>query len=133
MAINRKRLKRQLSLFLIYSPFLRLVLFNKWFRAAVLLLLAGAIFLCLFPPKIWTLSPDGFLPVVKASGLDLTQARILKKNAAEAEARRDYAHANYCWQSAIVRNAADPDAVRGFLRNVLNLPDPDRRTIGSTR
>lgn len=130
MPLNRKRWKRQLSLLLIYSPFLRLVLFNKWFRAAILLILAGILFLALYLPKIWTLSPDGFLPVVKASGLDLTQARILKKSAAEAEARRDFDHANYCWQSAIVRNAADAHAIRGFLKNVLNLPDPDRRTVG---
>ena len=130
MSRSRKSLKRKLSLYLIYSPFLRLVLFNKWFRAAFLALLAGGVFLALFLPRMWTSSPDDFKPVVKVSWLDLTQARVLKKRAVEAERRKDYKHANYCWQASIVRNEADPVAVRGFLRNVLNLSEPDKRAVG---
>ena len=130
MSRSRKSLKRRISLYLVYSPFLRLVIFNRWFRAAFLAIFAGGIFLALFLPKIWTSSPEDFLPVVKVSGLDLTAARKLKKTAAEAEARKDYNHANYCWQSAIFRNGADATAIRGFLRNVLNLTDLDRRTVG---
>ena len=127
---SRKSLKRKISLYLIYSPFLRLVLFNKWFRAAFLALLAAGVFLALFLPRLWTSSPDDFQPVVKVSGLDLTQARVLKKRARDAEDRKDYKHANYCWQASIVRNEADPVAIRGFLRNVLKMQDPDRRTVG---
>lgn len=127
---RKQRLKEKISLKLIYSPFLRLVIFNKWFRAAFLFLAGGALFLSLYLPKIWTVSPDDFLPVVKVSGLDMAQAWSLRRAARAAEGAGDFKKANYSWQAAMVNNPADRRAIRGFLRNAVKMAAPDQRTLG---
>ena len=79
--LSKTRLRRKLEPKVIYSPFIRLVLFNTWFQLAFGALVLVAVFIALYLPKIWLVSPDQFRPEVKVSGLDLTQNWALKRTA----------------------------------------------------
>ena len=128
---SRRTLKRRLSNALIYSPFIRLLLFNFWFQLAFGAAVFLAIFIALYVPKIWKASPAHFLPVVKISGLDKTQNWALKRNARKAAAARDFKRASQSWEAAVAQNPADQSALRGFLMNSLNLENPDRQLFRS--
>lgn len=130
--LSRRALKRKLGGLLIYSPFIRLLLFNVWFQlafgAAFLLALAAALYL----PKLWTASPDGFLPVVKISALDKTQNWALKRSAREQMKSGNFKLAAQSWEAAVAQNPADTEALRGFIANTLNLEQTDRHIFRST-
>ena len=128
---SRRSLKRKLSTALIYSPFIRLLLFNFWFRLAFSAAFCLAIFTALYVPKIWTASPPHFLPVVKISGLDKTQNWALKRSARKHLEARDYKLASQPWEAAVAQNPADLTALRGFLANTLNLEKADRHLFRS--
>jgi tetratricopeptide (TPR) repeat protein len=104
---------------LLQNSLLRVLVFERWFRVAFAGFVLLIIFLALFLPKIWTTSPSGVLPVIKVSGLDLVQAWSLKRTALRAMAAGKHAEANYAWQAAVGNNRADPDLLRGLLRNHL--------------
>src|SRR5688572_25296125 len=95
--LNRKALKRKLESALIYSPFVRLLLFNSWFQLAFGAAFFLAIFIALYVPKIWTASPKGFLPIVKISALDKTQNWALKRSAKNYAAAGDFNLAAQTW------------------------------------
>lgn len=124
---RRQRLKHRLANRFIYSPFLRLLVFKPWFRAAVVVLLALLVFLALFLPKIWRQTPAGVQPVVRVSGLDLLQAWSLERTARRAAAAGLYEPAAYAWRAAIANNPADPELLRGALRTLRQNPNPNRR------
>jgi tetratricopeptide (TPR) repeat protein len=117
--------REELGAKLLDYPLLRQLLFERWFRIAFALFVCVFVFFGLFLPKIWRTSPANFRPVIKVSGLDLVQAWSLKRTALKAGAKGDFDEANYAWQSAIANNRADPDLLRGALRNVLK--EPHRR------
>src|ERR1041384_7603305 len=100
LLIMRKNWQRRLEPKLIYSPFLRLILFNGWFQLSFglvfLLFVAGLLYL----PKIWRVSPSGFLPVIRISWLDMTQNWSLKRSARKYMASRDFALAAKSWEGA---------------------------------
>ncbi|MBI2928204.1 MAG: hypothetical protein HYY24_21250 [Verrucomicrobia bacterium] len=129
--------KSKLSNKLIYSPFLRMVVLKPGFRLAVIAFGLLLSFLALFLPTIWTASPNGFLPIVKVSGLDLAQAWLAKRNARQAVAAGQFGDAVYSWQVALAHNAVDTEALRGALRTQLaadraappNLEDTARQTL----
>ena len=128
---GRRALKRKLSTALIYSPFIRLLLFSFWFQLAFGAAFCLAVFTALYVPKIWTASPEHFLPVVKVSALDKTQNWALKRSARKAAAERDYKRAAQSWEAAVAQNPADLSALRGFLNNALNLEKADRHLFRS--
>ena len=100
-------------------PLLRLLVFKKWFRVAVLAFVLLVGFLALFLPKIWTVTPRHFKPEIKISGLDVVQAWSLKRSARRAEAAGDREQADHAWLGAVINSPANPRLVRGFLRNAL--------------
>ncbi|MBI4325180.1 MAG: hypothetical protein HY674_07930 [Chloroflexi bacterium] len=120
-------MKKELSRKLIYYPLLRMLLFKVWFRIIFFCLVLLIVFLSLFLPKIWTTSPDGFMPVIKVSGLDLAQAWSLKRNARRAATAGRLNDASYSWMAAIANNPADPEAIRSFLDGVLRREKPEPR------
>lgn len=80
------------------------------------------------------MTPKGFLPMVKVSGLDLAQAWSLKRTALKATAAREFGQAHYAWKAAIANNQADPNLLRGALRTFLedktkSGPDALRQSI----
>jgi predicted Zn-dependent protease len=129
--LSRRTLKRKLGSALIYSPFIRLLLFNFWFQLAFGTAFLLAVLTALYVPKIWTASPDGFLPVVKISALDKTQNWALKRSARKYAAAGDFKLASQSWEAAVAQNPADFSALRGFLANLLQLEKPDRHTFRS--
>jgi len=116
---------------LINSPLLRVVVFDPWFRAAVISVVVVLVFLALFLPKMWRMTPRGFLPVVKISGLDMAQAWSLKRSALRSMAAGDFERAAYAWQAAVANNPADAELVRGALRNFLQPDRPNPKYQGT--
>jgi tetratricopeptide (TPR) repeat protein len=134
MGLSRtlKIFRRKVEPRLIYSPFLRLILFNVWFQlgfgAFACVLVAGALYL----PKMWRVSPVGFLPEIRISWLDMTQNWALKRSARKYMAEGDYERAAKSWEAAVAQNPADPVALRGFLDNSVKVAHPDKRLLIST-
>jgi len=128
--LNRQRLKKMLTKRFTYSPLLKMLVFKFWFRMAFLFCLAVAIFMALFLPKMWVASPEGFLPVVKISGLDKLQAAMLRRSARRATAAGQFEQAAYAWQAALAQNPADADLARGQVRSVLAQEPPNPKLGG---
>jgi len=119
--------KRQLANRFVYSPLLRVLIFNFWFRFAFAGFILFLIFLGLFLPRIWRTTPAGFVPIVKISGLDMARAWSLKRGALRSMAAGDFNAAAYAWQAAVANHPASPELLRGALRNVLRLDRPDSK------
>jgi hypothetical protein len=82
---RRSSWKHKRSNKLVYSPFLRMLVLKPGFRLAVIAFALLLCFLALFLPTIWTMSPKGFLPILKVSELDLAQAWLAKRGARRAQ------------------------------------------------
>lgn len=111
--------KKELGGRLAGYPLLRLLLFQFWFRLAFLGFVLLLVFLALFLPRIWRVTPRGFLPEVNISGLDWFQARSLKRTALRAETQGRIDEALFAWQTAIAYHPGDPELFRGSLRTLL--------------
>ena len=122
---SRTYFKRQLANRFVYSPLLRVLIFNFWFRLAFVGFILFLIFLALFLPRIWRTTPPGITPIIKISGLDMARAWSLKRSALRAMAGGDFSAAAYAWQAAVANNPANPGLLRGALGNVLRLDRPD--------
>ncbi len=93
------------------------VLFRDfWFRLAAVFLLIGVLAIGLLLPKIWLTTPDGFLPEVRISWLDVLQARSLRRSAEKLAAAGRMSEAAAAWRSAIANHPGNPDLCRGALR-----------------
>ena len=125
-----KYYKRELANRLVYFPLLRVLVFNFWFRLVFAGFVLSLVFLALFLPRIWRMTPPGFLPVIKVSGLDMARAWSLKRSALRSMKAGDYDGAVYAWQAAVANNPANPDSLRGALRNFLKLDHPNPRYQG---
>jgi predicted Zn-dependent protease len=110
--------KEKILIRLAEYPLLRLLFFSFWFRLAFLGFVGLMIFLALFLPKIWRTTPPGFIPVYRASGLNLVQAWSLKRGALQALAAGKTNDALYGWQAALAYNPTNPDLIRGLLRTL---------------
>ena len=129
---SRDELRQTLSPKLIYSPFLRLVVFNFWFRLAFFGFALLLIFLCLFLPKIWRVTPLGFLPEIKISGLDMAQAWSLRRSALGSAAAGRYEEAAFAWEAAVGNNPGNPELVRGALFNALRIDRPNPKYLAAS-
>ncbi len=100
------------------------------FRWALAGLVVFAITVASMLPKIWITSPDGFVPVVKVSGLDLLQARSLRRSAIRHAAAGETSEALQAWASAIANNLGDPQNLRGILNTVVGVDRLEQRWVG---
>jgi len=119
------QVKKDLSRRFTYSRFIQLAVSSFWFRVTFGAFVCFVVSLALFLPKIWRMTPAGFLPIVKVSGLDRAQAFMLRRSAERASAEGHYGEAAYAWQAALANNPADPDLVRGEIRTSLLNPKPN--------
>jgi hypothetical protein len=110
--------REQILIRLVEYPLLRVLFFSFWFRLVFLAFVGLMIFLALFLPKIWRTTPPGFIPVYRASGLNLVQAWSLQRGAQQAMASGKTADAIYGWQAALAHNPANPDLLRGLLQTL---------------
>ena len=117
--------KKRLANRLVYSPLLRLLIFNFWFRLVFAGFVLLLIFLAMFLPRIWRVTPPGFLPLIRISGLDMARAWSLKRSALRSMAAGDSDRAVYAWQAAVRNNPADSAMLRGALTNFLRLDRPN--------
>ncbi len=117
---------------LMYFPFLRLLLFTFWFRVAVVVLLVFATGLVLFLPRIWGVTPEGFLPRVRISGLDWVQAHFLRRTGERAMAEGQWGEATRAWQAAFANHPGDPELLRGMIRVALADPEPESRGFAAS-
>lgn len=115
--------KENLAGILADYPFLRLMLFARWFRIAFVILFLGLTGFALMLPKIWRTSPKGFEPIVRVSLLDFIQCWALKNSALKAEQAGQMEKAIHAWQMAVANNLADPALLRGMLNAVCNAKD----------
>ena len=110
------------------SPFL-VFIFDHWFGVFALVFVFGVIALSLFLPRIWRQTPDGFSPIIRVSGLDLWQARSLRKTALKQAAAGRTDESVHAWRSAIANSSADVPLLREGLGYVASLPNPPNEQI----
>jgi hypothetical protein len=103
--------------------------YDHWFRVAIVGFLLLLIFLGLFLPKIWRVSPPNSIPEIKISGLDKFQAWSLQRAARKAAARGQLTESMTAWISALFNNPADPKLSRGALQTLLDQPLPPREYL----
>jgi len=106
--------KRRLAQKLRDYPLIRLLLFKRWFRLAFIGFVFLVLFLALFLPKMWVVTPRGFDPKIKISGLDLVQAWSLQRTAWRATTAGQYELADHAWQAAVANNPAIQPWCGGF-------------------
>lgn len=121
-----------MSIRLAEYPLLRVLIFNPWFRWTVLLALTLASLATLSVIKIWRTTPPGFVPIVRVSWLDMAQARSLRRSAVEFEAAGKSEAAAQAWQSAIANDPANPDLLRGALRQAITADRISPRWVPKT-
>lgn len=117
--------RQRLAYRLLEYPFLRMMVLDV--RLPLILGLLGLVLL-LVPVsllKVWRTTPEGFLPVVRVSLLDMGQAWSLRRSALEEAGKGKWETALVCWEAAAANNPGDPNLVRGYLELMATLsPDP---------
>ncbi len=104
--------------------------FDHWFGVFALAFLILLVSLGLFLPPIWRQTPEDFDPVLKVSGLDLWQARSLRKTALKEAAAGRSSEAIHAWRSAIANNSADLSLLRDGLGYIASLKSPPKEHLG---
>lgn len=118
-AQKRAELAQRLERF----PLLRVLVFDRWFRLAlILLLLALAAGTALLLP-VWNTSPAHIPRANRIKLLDFIQAGVFKKRAAEAEKEGRWEDALTAWRTAMLNNRADLAANRGLVQSLRDRPD----------
>jgi tetratricopeptide (TPR) repeat protein len=84
----------------------------KWIKR---ILKIGILLLVLSFPRFWRATPPGIEPVVRVNAKNLMGAWALKRTARQALAAGQTDKALLAWQSALMRNSADTEALRGLL------------------
>ncbi len=100
----------------------------KFLLAAVILtpLAIGGIALI---PKIWKVTPEGFSPIVRVSGLDFIQSYSLARTAREQVTAGKIEDALYSWEVAIANQPADQENLRGAIQTFLQHDDPTPKQV----
>lgn len=110
---------------------LRTLLLNKWFALSFVLIVLLALLVALGLPKMWRMTPEGFLPEVRVSLLDLAQSWSLRRKAEELTAQGKAEDAVVAWQAAFANNMSDVGTLRGALKGLLALREVDRRSAAA--
>lgn len=111
----------------------RTVLFffhDFWFRIAAGGFVLLLVLLGLLLPRIWRVSPPGFLPVVRVSGLDKLQAWQLGRTALAHAAEGQFEDSIHAWRGAILNMPCDPALHRGSLTTLIRQDRPRREFLG---
>ncbi len=116
------------------SSLLRQLFFERYFRAAVLLVALAFISAAILLPKMVRSTPKGFLPVINVRWLDKIQAWSLARSARSAEAAGQLDSAVLAWRSAIANDPGDNQLSRSLVRLIATQPIPPRKylNVGAT-
>jgi mannose-6-phosphate isomerase len=131
---SRRHLKKAITKRLTYSPFLKILILNFWFRSAVLVLLGAGLLAGVLLPKVWHSNPPGFLPVIKVSLLDKIQARMLRRTAEKATGAGRLDAAVVAWRQALANNRGDARLARGLIEATMKIDSPTQdQMVGGIR
>lgn len=120
--MNRAPLKDRLADKFADYPLLRTLALNPWFALVTVTAVVVGLTLAVCLPRVWVVSPAGFRPVMKASLLDLIQARSLRSSALRHEAASRHREAAAAWQGAVANNPGDIELYRGLFRQLAVAP-----------
>ncbi len=109
---------------------LSVLYYDVWFRLAAMAFILVGVLLAAGLPKIWTVTPDGFLPVIRISGLDFVQAWSLRRSAEKFERQGQLADCMVAWRAASFNNLGSPELARGPIETLVRQPKPDKEFIG---
>ena len=110
------------------ESFLLHLFINDWkFLVALGILAPLIIGGLLLIPRIWVVSPEGFRPTVKISGLDYLQSWSLGRTAREQERRGEYAEALYSWEVAISNHPTKVENLRSAIKAFRLAKDTDAK------
>lgn len=112
-------------------PLLRLLWGEPTFRYAFLACVAVVLLVGLCLPRIWIVTPKGFLPVVRVSALDKLEARIHGKLALSKDAAGQVQDAMYHWRVAVANDPSSVPLICGYLSNLVAQPprSPERSRV----
>lgn len=102
----------------------RALLFGWWFRFFFAFALLAPVALVGLVAKLWRVTPPGFEPVVRISGLDFVQAWSLRRAALRHFERGERAEGVAAWRTALANHPGDLASLRGFLRQVSARVEP---------
>ncbi len=103
---------------------------DRWFRLAAVLVLILGVTVGLMLPKIWLTTPEGFEPEIRISWLDVLQARSLKKTAERHAEAGQMSESIYAWKSAVANDPGDPELLRAGIRTILSVRAPTEENLG---
>ena len=85
----------------------------------------------LYVPKFWRVTPDSFNPVVKISGLDVTQAWSLSRTALRQEKEGQPELAFHAWQAAVANYPTHIGYIRSAIANTTLQSPGDSKAISA--
>jgi hypothetical protein len=109
---------------------LRQLFFEKYFRAALLLLALVFTAAALFLPRMVLSTPKDFLPVIRVRALDKVQSWSLARTARRLTAAGELDAALFAWQSAVANDPGDAALSRALVSTLLAEPIPPRKHLG---
>lgn len=111
------------------SSLLRQLFFERYFRAALLLIAVGFIGAAILLPKMVRSTPKGFLPVIRVRWLDKIQSWSLARSARSAEEAGQLDSAVLAWRSSIANDPGDEQLSRNLVRLIATQPIPPRKYL----
>lgn len=104
-------------------PLLRVLVFDRWFRLAFILLILAVLAGTALLLPVWNTSPAHIPRANRIKLLDFIQARLFKQRAAQAEQEGRWEDALTAWRTAMLNNRADLEANRGLVQSLRDRPD----------
>lgn len=120
--------KQKLATHLDDHPLLLVLLFSTWFRVVFILFLIGLLALPAAMLRLWRTSPDGFLPIVRISGIDWVQSLSLRRTAHAQAADGRWDDALFSLRAAMANNPGNPETLRELLDTSLHTEITPRKT-----
>lgn len=95
-------------------PLIRLILYTRWFKWGLLLMLLIILSLPVTLIKFRRVTPEGFNPVVKISFLDVIQSWSLRRSALKMMAEDKFDDSVHAWHSSIANHPGNLDYMREY-------------------
>lgn len=112
-----------------HRDFLRILILDPRFAAALVIVLASLAGAFISLPKFWRTTPSGFQPQVRVSLLNFAQVWRLRRSAEVLEARGEPDEALLVWHKAFHKNLGNLDTTRSVIRTALTVPHLSPRLV----
>ena len=101
-------------------PLTRLLLYTRWFKWGLLLMLLMILSLPISLIKYHRVTPDGFKPVVKISFLDVIQSWSLRRSALKMMAEDKFDDSVHAWHSSIANHPGNMEYMREYFHFLMD-------------